>query len=291
MQRRRRPCALQWSAWSIDGPPAQRGVHRRRRYRPASSRDRPRYPSRRSLRTHGSRAQRPVSHGRHRLARPQRRHDAQPQRSSSPFDAANPSARSFRSGSSPPRSCCLSSASAFFARWRVRLSYPCAILVLWFALPTPRSADWGAPLGVLGLFIRARAAGNLHKQEALTVTGPYVYTRNPLYFGSAILTLAAAVATRSWISAAILFIYFAIFYSIVMRREESDFRHHHAAAFDEYARAVPLFFPRLTPAKLSFAGSGSFSFPQYKKNHEYQAAIGFALILAILMLIWWVRQR
>jgi hypothetical protein len=185
----------------------------------------------------------------------------------------------------------MSSATAFFARWRVRLSYPLAILVLWFARPSPRSILWGAPLGLLGLFIRARAAGHLHKQKVLTVTGPYAYTRNPLYFGSAILTLAAAVAARSWISAAILGIYFALFYSIVMRREEAELRQHHGAAFDEYALAVPLFFPRLTPTKLSFVGPGSFSIAQYKKNHEYQAAIGFLLLLAVLLLIWWLRLR
>jgi len=185
----------------------------------------------------------------------------------------------------------MNSTGAFFARWRVRLSYPCAILVLWFARPIPRSILWAAPIGLLGLFVRARAAGHLHKQKVLTVTGPYAYTRNPLYLCSAILTLAAAVATRSWISAAILGIYFALFYSIVMRREEAELRQHHGAAFDEYARAVPLFFPRLTPAKLNFTGVGSFSFAQYKKNHEHQAAIGFLLLLAALLLIWWLWQR
>lgn len=185
----------------------------------------------------------------------------------------------------------MSSAGVFFSRWRVRLSYPCAILVLWFARPTPRSLLWGALLGLLGLLVRARAAGHLHKQEVLTVTGPYAYTRNPLYLGSAILTLGAAIAARSWLSAVILCAYFALFYSIVMRREETELRRHHGAAFDEYARTVPLFFPRLSPAKLSFAGAGSFSFAQYKKNHEYQAAIGFLLLLAVLLLIRWLRPH
>jgi protein-S-isoprenylcysteine O-methyltransferase Ste14 len=185
----------------------------------------------------------------------------------------------------------LSSAGAFFARWRVRLSYPLAILVLWFARPTPRSVLWGAPLGLLGLLIRARAAGHLHKQEVLTVTGPYAYTRNPLYFGSAVLTIAASVAAHSWISAVILCTYFALFYSIVMRREETELRAHHGAAFEEYARTVPLFFPRITPARLPFAGAGAFSFAQYKKNHEYQAAVGFLLLLGLLLLIWWLRLR
>jgi hypothetical protein len=180
----------------------------------------------------------------------------------------------------------LSSAGAFFARWRVRLSYPLAILVLWFARPTPGSILWGAPIGLLGLLLRARAAGHLHKQEVLTVTGPYAYTRNPLYFGSAILTIGAAVAMHSWVSAVLLCGYFVLFYSFVMRREEAELRQHHGAAFDEYANAVPLFFPRLSPVKLSFAGAGSFSFAQYKKNREYQATIGFLLLLALLLLIW-----
>ncbi|MGB6886139.1 MAG: hypothetical protein WBE10_18955, partial [Candidatus Acidiferrum sp.] len=56
-------------------------------------------------------------------------------------------------------------------------------------------------------------------------------------------------------------------------------------------RAVPLFFPRLTPVRMSFAGSGSFSIAQYKRNHEYQAAIGFLLLLVVLLAIWWLRLR
>jgi hypothetical protein len=185
----------------------------------------------------------------------------------------------------------LKSAADFFARWRVRLSYPLAILVLWFARPTPHSILWGVPIGLLGLFIRARAAGYLHKQEFLTVTGPYAYTRNPLYLGSAFLTLAAAVATHSWISAVMVCAYFALVYSYVMRREEGELRRQHGAAFDEYARAIPLFFPQLVPAKLSFSTAGSFSLAQYKKNHEYQAAVGFVLLLAVLFAIWWLRLR
>ncbi|MGA2098935.1 MAG: isoprenylcysteine carboxylmethyltransferase family protein [Candidatus Acidiferrum sp.] len=180
----------------------------------------------------------------------------------------------------------MSSASVFFVRWRVRLGYPLALLVLWFARPIPASVLWGGLIGFFGLFIRARAAGHLHKQEVLTVTGPYAYTRNPLYFGSAILALGAGFATHSWISALILSAYFVLFYSIVMRREEGELRQHHGAAFDEYAKAVPLFFPRLTAAKLSFGGAASFSFRQYKKNHEFQAAIGFLMLLALLLLMW-----
>jgi protein-S-isoprenylcysteine O-methyltransferase Ste14 len=178
---------------------------------------------------------------------------------------------------------------AFFARWRVRLGYPLALIVLALARPTPRSILYGAVVGAIGLLVRASAAGHLHKQEVLTVTGPYAYTRNPLYFGSAILTLGAAVATRSWTSAALLCGYFALFYSIVMRREERELHFHHGANFDEYARCVPLFLPRFTPASLPGSRDGGFSIAQYQKNREYRAAIGFLLLLGLLLLVWRLR--
>jgi protein-S-isoprenylcysteine O-methyltransferase Ste14 len=185
----------------------------------------------------------------------------------------------------------VSAVGTFFVRWRVRLGYPLAILVLFFARPTPISILAGALIGTIGLWLRARAAGYLHKQEVLTVTGPYAFTRNPLYLGSAILTLGAGIAAHSWISASILCVYFALVYSIVMRREERELRARHGAAFDEYVRAVPLFLPRLTAVKLIGGSAGAFSFEQYKKNHEWQAAVGYLLLLAILFVIWRVPLR
>ena len=183
----------------------------------------------------------------------------------------------------------MSTAGNFFVRWRVRLGYPLAIAVLAVSHPTPRSILLGALTGVIGLCLRACAAGYLRKQEVLTVTGPYAYTRNPLYLGSAILALGAGIAARSWISAIILIIYFAVFYSAVMRREAKELHLRHGASFEEYARTVPLFMPRLTAAKLPGDSAGSFSFAQYRKNHEWQAAAGFLLLLCVLVVIWRLR--
>ena len=179
-------------------------------------------------------------------------------------------------------------AADFFARWRVRIGYLLTVVVLMLARPTPQSILLGGLLGLAGLAFRAYAAGFLHKQEVLTVTGPYAYTRNPLYFGSSLLTLGAAIAMRSWIGAVLLLAYFALVYSFVMRREEGELRHKHGEAFDAYASSVPLFFPwrkaRVQPGNTR----GRFSWEQYKNNHEYQAAIGFVLLLAGLVVIWYL---
>jgi protein-S-isoprenylcysteine O-methyltransferase Ste14 len=181
------------------------------------------------------------------------------------------------------------SAATWIARWRVRLGYPLAVVALWFARPAPRTILLGAAIGLIGLGIRAYAAGYLHKQSILTVTGPYAYTRNPLYLGSSVLALGAAAAMHSWISAVTLLIYFAVVYAVVMKREEEELLQQHKGAFKEFAESVPLFFPRLTPAKPFSGIVGSFSWAQYKKNHEYEATIGFLLLLGILRFIWRLR--
>lgn len=178
----------------------------------------------------------------------------------------------------------------FFARWRVRLGYLLAIVALWLARPSLRSICLGALVGAAGLAIRAHAAGYLRKQQILTVTGPYARTRNPLYFGSFILMIGAALAMNSWWVAGLLLSYFALVYNMVMRREEMELRRQHGAAFDAYAAAVPLFVPRLFGMRNSpRTADPGFSWAQYRKNHEYQAAIGFVLLLIGLLVIWRLR--
>jgi protein-S-isoprenylcysteine O-methyltransferase Ste14 len=183
----------------------------------------------------------------------------------------------------------MNGAAKWIARWRVRLGYPLAVVVLFFARPDWKSVAVGAAIGAIGLWLRAYAAGYLKKQEVLTTTGPYAFTRNPLYLGSAVLAAGAVWAMHSWISGGILAIYFALVYYVVMRREEGELRGHFGEAFEVYSRTVPLFLPRITPAKISGSSPGEFSLAQYRKYHEYQATLGFLFLLAALLVIWRLR--
>ena len=177
----------------------------------------------------------------------------------------------------------------FFARWRVRLGYLLAIVALWLARPAPHSIVLGAFVGAIGLAIRGYAAGYLHKQSVLTVTGPYARTRNPLYFGSSILMAGAALAMNSRWVAGMLFAYFVLVYTMAMRREEMELRRQHGRAFDDYAARVPLFFPRWTAGEERPASASGFSWKQYQKNHEYEAMVGFVCLLIGLVVIWRLR--
>jgi protein-S-isoprenylcysteine O-methyltransferase Ste14 len=171
--------------------------------------------------------------------------------------------------------------SPLWARWRAPLGYPVAAVCLWLARPTSVSIVIGSLVAVLGLLIRAAAAGHLRKREALAHTGLYARTRNPLYLGSALIAVGFVLASRSWIVGILLGLYFVIFYAQVMRREESELRQQYGRAFDDYAASVPLFWPRLR-SKVS-ADETRFSFAQYVRNREYHAAIGAVLMIAVLV--------
>ena len=173
-------------------------------------------------------------------------------------------------------------ATNFWIRWRVRIGYPVALAYLILARPTPRSLAIGALVGALGIATRAWAAGYLRKHEALAVSGPYAFTRNPLYFGSVILAAGFVVTGDSPWAVIIVAAYLALFYPAVMKREEGELHAHYGDAFLEYAARVPLFWPRLRPAPQPRESSPKFSSQLYRRNREYQAALGFLVGLSLL---------
>lgn len=184
----------------------------------------------------------------------------------------------------------------FWMRWRVRVGYIVAVAYWLLARPTYRSIIYGAAVAVVGLIIRGAASGNLRKDRELATSGPYAWTRNPLYFGSAFLAAGFIVAGHSWAAGVLVALYFGVFYYAVMRNEESDLRVRFGAAYDEYSLRVPLFFPRITGGRAGVATQGgpphtSFSWAQYRRNREYQALIGTIIGLGTLVLRMWIRSR
>jgi hypothetical protein len=103
-----------------------------------------------------------------------------------------------------------------------------------------------------------------------------------LYLGSVLLAVGFSVASHSWISTLLLAAYLAIFYPVVIRREQAELKALYGAAFAEYASQVPAFWPRLSPAT---ASTERFSWPLYRRNREYEASIGLAVAMAILCIL------
>jgi protein-S-isoprenylcysteine O-methyltransferase Ste14 len=158
----------------------------------------------------------------------------------------------------------------------------------------PTAIAWSLVLILPGLALRAAASGTVKKNRELAVTGPYAYTRNPLYLGSMLMAAGFAVALLSWPLALLLAAGFAIIYIPVIAGEE-QFLRDTFPGFEDYCRRVPRLIPRLTPAKAQHGQAvpsdrlaaeptpGCFSFALYLKHREYNAAIGAALLYLSLL--------
>ena len=82
-------------------------------------------------------------------------------------------------------------------RIRVPTGFLFAAFYLWRARPSATSLASSLLLVAPGLLLRACASGYVKKNAELTVTGPYAYTRNPLYLGSILMAFGFAAASRS----------------------------------------------------------------------------------------------
>jgi protein-S-isoprenylcysteine O-methyltransferase Ste14 len=170
-------------------------------------------------------------------------------------------------------------------RWRVPLGFALGAAYLVFSRPTVALCIAGGALAVVGLAIRAYAAGYLVKNQSLAMSGPYAHTRNPLYLGSTLLGGGFALAGGSWILGLAFVGLIVTIYWPVIRREEDFLRKEFGEAYNRYAQSVPLFFPKLRGSP----SSGRFQWKQYRKNHEYEALLGYIAGMIFLALKIWLR--
>jgi len=174
-------------------------------------------------------------------------------------------------------------------RARVPLGFVVAAVFLIFARPTWTTLALGLVLVVPGLWLRAYAAGYVKKNAELTRTGPYAYTRNPLYLGSMSIAAGFAVAAgRLWLAVFLVAMFLAIYVPTILSEEE--FLRGAFPQFDEYAQRVPRLLPRLTPARFADTerGMGRFSPERYRHHREYNASIGAACLYVALIFRMWL---
>ena len=169
-------------------------------------------------------------------------------------------------------------------RIRVPLGFIFAVVYIWLARPTRTWLIAGTMVLLPGLVLRGLASGHVQKDKQLTISGPYAYTRNPLYLGSLMLAGGFAIAARSWWIVAVMLLMFAVIYVPVIAGEERYLRQTFLE-YDDYARHVPRMLPRLSPYG---SRQSAYSSARYWKHREYEASIGCAVVLAVLIvkLLW-----
>jgi protein-S-isoprenylcysteine O-methyltransferase Ste14 len=169
---------------------------------------------------------------------------------------------------------------SILSRFRVPAGFLLAGLYFSFSQPTLQRFWAGGAVAFLGILIRGWATGHIRKNDELAVTGPYAYTRNPLYFGTFLIGLGFCLAGSSTYIWILFLTGFAMLYGSVMQQEMDYLKTKFADEYARYQAAVPLFFPSLCPCRL---GQGRFSFRRYLQNKEYQALLGFVMALGLLL--------
>ena len=166
--------------------------------------------------------------------------------------------------------------TAFLVRRRVTLGFIVAAAALVLARPTWTTWAIGLAVACLGEGVRIWAAGHLEKSREVTRSGPYRWTRHPLYLGSAIIALGVVIASRSIIVALIAAAYIGVTIPMAIRAEEVFLRRTFGTTYDLYRRdEAPPMMRRFTLAHAL-------------RNREHRAAAGliggFAILAARLLL-------
>jgi protein-S-isoprenylcysteine O-methyltransferase Ste14 len=154
----------------------------------------------------------------------------------------------------------------------VPLGLVAAIVTLVLAHPTWTSWRAGLAIAALGEIVRIWAAGHLEKSREVTRSGPYRWTRHPLYAGSSIMAIGIVIASRSVIVAVLTTVYMTTTLTAAVRTEEAFLMRAFGDTYHRYreSRAAPM--------------ERQFSLARAMRNREYRAAAGLTAGFVLLAL-------
>jgi protein-S-isoprenylcysteine O-methyltransferase Ste14 len=157
------------------------------------------------------------------------------------------------------------------ARVRVTVGFVVAAAAFWLATPTRASLVAGCAIAALGEALR------LEKSREVTSSGPYRYTRHPLYLGSTLLGVGFAVAAWHPVVAGLVIGYLGLTLTAAMRAEEAHLREKFGGAYDAYAQK------RAEPVARQFSAARAFY------NREHHTFAGVVVAIAVLSAKLWIR--
>ena len=165
--------------------------------------------------------------------------------------------------------------------YRVKVGILFALLYISFASPTYYSFIYGIPFIMLGEAIRIWASGHIIKGLTLTVSGPYSYSRHPLYLGSIIIAIGFTIIANSPIIIGLMILYFFFFYTPTILKEETTLKEKFSESFSIYKELVSLFISKenrwYLPGKFA-----PFKLSRFLHNRENDFIIVIFIIIIIL---------
>jgi len=159
-----------------------------------------------------------------------------------------------------------------FARLRVPIGFACGAVALVLAQPTLPSLAAGGAVAAAGEGLRFWAAGHVEKGREVTKSGPYRWSRHPLYVGSSIIGLGVAIASASLGVLILAAAYLIVSLTAAIRSEEAALTAKFGREYADYREG------RLTDV------SRRFSLARALANREPRAVAGLAAGWALLAL-------
>jgi hypothetical protein len=156
------------------------------------------------------------------------------------------------------------------ARWRVPVGYALALVAFWLAEPTLRSLAIGGMVAAAGEALRIWAAGHLEKGREVTTSGPYAFTRHPLYAGSSLMGAGFAIASNNAIVATMVALYLVVTIAAAVRAEEAHLTDKFGGRYPAYRQGT------------AAAEARRFSLARATRNREYRALAGAVATFALL---------
>jgi protein-S-isoprenylcysteine O-methyltransferase Ste14 len=175
-------------------------------------------------------------------------------------------------------------------------------VVLYFSKPTIPSLAVGSVFVIVGTLIRVWAGGHLTRDQRLTTSGPYQFTRNPFYLGRLLWIIGFAIMSgmgvnfsdwRNIVLWAVVIIAIFVFFAYYMPRKEAREGGRLAKLFPEdymrWKENVPSLFPRFTPYVMNprpwnkdlYMGNSA----EFMGNKE----VWTTLVVVILMVLFYAR--
>ncbi len=138
--------------------------------------------------------------------------------------------------------------------------------------------------------------------DELIVDGPFRFTRSPLYLGNTFMALGIGLLAVP-LGYAVIVVATLGFVFVLVRYETAQLHERFGPLVDEYVKAVPALFPRLTPANVQGTVKVQPSLAQGLRSEIFTASLTLAMIvlagfgrnaIPVFMVLWisgWIAQH
>jgi hypothetical protein len=149
----------------------------------------------------------------------------------------------------------------------------------------PELLPFGFAISMAGQLVQTWCFAALVKNRTLTVRGPYLLSRNPMYLGRYLLLLGFVMLPGSLL----LVVGFTVLYYLYMvsrvRREEIRLRRNFGEDYARYCSEVHRFLPSF--GRLGEPAVWFFDRETFLENHAHWNLLGTLAVYAILFVIAW----